>query len=180
MNYIIPILSLPVTLFIRGTGIDPSTRHLSFLSRCRVSPLILSPCMAFRLVAESVHVLVYHLSVSLLLSAFPSFCLHDMSHFTHGFSVSLSLAIITQACENVRPVPGSHWSTLRWYMNKCRGIDNWKRGKIGGNCHSGIEGMLSGVWNELRDHLHRGHLVKSWNEAARMGLPNLISGSNGG
>lgn len=96
------ILSLPVTLFIRGTGIDLSTSFLSFLSS-RVSPLILSHCMAFRVVAESVHVLVYHLSVSLLLISFPSFCLHDLSHFTHGFSVSLSLAIITQAAGRAGP-----------------------------------------------------------------------------
>lgn len=95
--------SLPVTLFIRGTGIDLSSSYLSFLRRCPVFPLILSLYTAFRVVAESVHVFVYHLSVSLLLISFPSFCLHDMSHFTLGFSVSLSLAIITQAASQADP-----------------------------------------------------------------------------
>lgn len=93
-----PMLSLSVTLFIRGTGIDLCTSY-----RCPVSPLILSPYTAFRVVAESVHVFVYHLSVFLLLISFPSFCLHDMSHFTLGFSVSLSLAIITQAASQADP-----------------------------------------------------------------------------
>lgn len=84
-------------------GIDLSTRYLLFLCRCPVSPLILSPYMAFRVVTESVHVFVYHLFVFLLLISFPSFCLHDMSHFTLGFSVSLSLAIITQAASQADP-----------------------------------------------------------------------------